>query len=141
METFHALHDGRGEDQERNKTKLGGRIRADTGTGWAKKAGSSNNDNNNNHHHHHHINGDDDGDRRSAGKIDAFVVPRPSKYVPDWAAFGPADKEDGASASQGVEVGFRERASVAHALHDLPCSHVYRCWRAVCPCTSHLYVV
>ena len=89
VETFHTLFCGRDEsDQDRSKSTPEGRL-ARTGAGATaaipgrnSTTTTTNNNNNNNN-----------------GGTDAHFVPRPSSYVPDWAAFGSREKEEGNSDS------------------------------------------
>lgn len=127
-ETFHALYDGRSEDKGRNKANFEGRDCA--GIDRRKVESSSNKE----------------GEGRSAGRINAFVVPRPSKYVSDWAAFGPSDKEHGESATQRGEVRLRQgRRSVEFCVYDshasLSAAYPMSAEVHVCAYTVKLYVV
>lgn len=93
------------------------------GTGGGGTTDSNTNDNNKTR-----------GEERNAGRIDAFVVPRPSKYVPDWAAFGPADNENGEPVLQKREVRLREGLRCICSTPPLSthlcrstCSFIYLC--------------
>lgn len=88
METFHALYGGRGEinhgDSGRSKPRAAATsartlISSGQGGGGVGDPSSDISSDTN-------ING---------GRVDAFVVPGPSRYVPDWAAFGTGHKESG----------------------------------------------
>lgn len=87
METFHALYGGRGDADQ--ATRVGHKDRA----GKEKKntpdnRGDPSNSNNSN-----------GGERvgPGSGRINDFVVPQPSRYVADWAAFGSGDKKGNGS--------------------------------------------
>lgn len=65
---------------------------------------------------HNHSNAEDFDGQGKRELIDAFLVPRPPRYVPDWAAFGPRQRQNGKNAGskkkQGVRV-LSARTSVA----------------------------
>ncbi|CAB1120454.1 unnamed protein product [Ectocarpus sp. CCAP 1310/34] len=88
METFHALYGGRGEinqdDSGRSEPRAAARsVETSTSSG---QGGGSVGDRSSDISSGTNING---------GRVDAFVVPGPSRYVPDWAAFGAGHKESG----------------------------------------------
>lgn len=90
---------------------------------------------NNNHNSHSNDDGKRGGGGHSSGKMDTFMVPRPSRYVPDWAAFGPADKTDGkrsgeegdsdsqAGGEHVREVRLRERCPLLVVVLYFSCKH------------------
>lgn len=85
METFHALYSGRGDADQATNARLEGR--AETAKENIAENRGSNNDCRNS-------NNDSNG---NGGRIDAFVVPQPSRYVPDWAAFSSGGKKGNGS--------------------------------------------
>lgn len=88
METFHALYGGRGEINQDDYGRSEPQAVA-TAARTSISAGQGGGDVGD-------PNSDISSDRNiDGGGADAFVVPGPSRYVPDWAAFGAGHKESG----------------------------------------------
>lgn len=87
METFHALYGGRGDADEATNVGLKGTA------GKAKETAPRDRRKSNNCSNSKSNGNGGKGRGSGSGQKEAFVVPQPSRYVPDWAAFGSGERK------------------------------------------------
>lgn len=92
METFYDLYGGRGGAEQMTNVRLKGRARKANETAPGNRGNQTNSSNSD-------INGGS-GRSSGSGKKKDFVVPQPSRYVPDWAAFGSGKRKKHGSSKQ-----------------------------------------